>query len=122
MRNSDPEYISSIPDGRAVLEHRMERAIAFPFRSPGPSLKLVEMARSIPVETEQLEVMNLKIPKQVPGVDSKYLNPAKTWGNPDNYWKEATRLARLFDDNIRHHGVPEQILWAGPRVRQQILD
>ncbi|EMP56881.1 phosphoenolpyruvate carboxykinase [Marinobacter santoriniensis NKSG1] len=74
------------------------------------------------VETEQLEVMNLTIPRQVPGVDSKYLNPAKTWRNPDNYWKEATRLARLFDDNIRHHGVPEQILWAGPRVRQQILD
>lgn len=73
-------------------------------------------------ETERLEVMNLTIPKQVPGVDSKYLNPAKAWRSPDDYWQEASRLAKLFDDNILHYGVPEPTLRAGPRIRQQILD
>ncbi len=98
---------------------RSQRSIGSHHRKPGGP---IDGGSFESVETEQLEVMNLTIPTQVPGVDSKYLNPAKTWRNTDSYWQEATRLARLFDDNIRHYGVPEQILGAGPRVHQKILD
>jgi len=65
-------------------------------------------------ETERLSILNLAIPKKVPGVDEHYLNPRKAWQNPSDYDAAARTLADLFNANIRRYNVPESILKAGP--------
>ncbi len=67
-------------------------------------------------ETETLPHFNLVIPKQIPGVDSKYLNPRNTWSDTDAYDKHAERLAGLFISNFSKFDVPEKILRAGPAL------
>ncbi|MBD2857692.1 phosphoenolpyruvate carboxykinase [Spongiibacter sp. KMU-158] len=69
----------------------------------------------IGTETEELDILNLTIPKAIPGVDEKYINPRKAWGNDEAYDQEAAKLARLFQDNIKKFEVSENITAAGPR-------
>jgi len=66
-------------------------------------------------ETEHLDILNLDIPKAIPGVDAHYLNPRKNWGDDRAYDAEARKLARLFTDNIGQFDIDEAIVAAGPR-------
>ena len=66
--------------------------------------------------TETLETLNLTIPTSVPGVDAKYLNPRKAWGDIAAYDEQAGKLAKLFQENIKKFNCAPAIVAAGPKA------
>jgi phosphoenolpyruvate carboxykinase (ATP) len=56
------------------------------------------------VETETHPILNLKMPKSCPGVDSAILNPRNTWADQDAYDATATKLRDMFRDNFKNKG------------------
>jgi len=69
------------------------------------------------VETVHLDELNLDIPLQVPGVESRLLNPKSTWEDPVAYDRQRHNLARQFIDNFsKFNGIDEAIIAGGPRL------
>ena len=64
---------------------------------------------------DKLEIMNVEIPTKLNGIDSKLLNPSETWGNQEDFKKEAEMLAHKFAQNISKFDVSEEIKNAGPQ-------
>jgi phosphoenolpyruvate carboxykinase (ATP) len=67
-------------------------------------------------DTEHLDVLNLDIPRAIAGVDSKYLNPRNAWDNTEAYDEQASKLARLFVENIHSFEPSKEIVDAGPQL------
>ncbi|MEN3341462.1 MAG: phosphoenolpyruvate carboxykinase [Actinomycetota bacterium] len=69
------------------------------------------------VEYRADPVFGLHVPVEVPGVDSKLLDPRSTWSDPEAYDRKAAALAQMFRDNFEQKfadEVPAEITAAGP--------
>jgi phosphoenolpyruvate carboxykinase (ATP) len=64
------------------------------------------------------DVFGLEVPLDVPGVDSKLLDPRATWRDPQAYDRKARELAQRFVENFaaRFGDVDDAIRAAGPRI------
>ena len=70
-------------------------------------------------EFEILPVFNLTIPKELPGVNTKVLNPRNTWANKEDYDVQLKKLAEMFIKNFkRYEDVKEgkEYEKAGPKI------
>ena len=67
-------------------------------------------------KTKHLDYLNLDIPREIPGVDNRYLNPRDTWEDKESYDAEAKKLTILFADNITKFDVDRAIIEAGPKI------
>ena len=63
-------------------------------------------------------VFGFEVPVEVPGVESRLLDPRSTWADPDAYDRRARELARMFRDNFEKYAddASAETLAAGPRV------
>src|SRR5690554_2694871 len=68
------------------------------------------------VETETVPVFNLQVPTAVEGVDSKLLNPSKTWADAEKYNAAAKELAAQFVENFKKYKDSDAIKSADPKL------
>ena len=69
--------------------------------------------------TKQIPFFDLTIPTELPGVDSKILDPRDTYANPAEWDKKAKELAELFIKNFKkfeNNEAGKALVAAGPHI------
>ena len=63
-------------------------------------------------------IFRVEVPTQCPEVPSEVLQPRATWPDREAYDRQASALARMFEENFAEYAdaVPESVRHAGPRV------
>ena len=74
------------------------------------------------VEYRKDKLFGFEVPLSCPDVPSDVLDPSKSWGNHDEYWKKYDALAARFVENFKlfAKGCSEEVLKAGPKRLSQI--
>lgn len=70
-------------------------------------------------EFDILPIFNLRVPKSVPGVDSKLLNPQNAWAKAADWEKQARDLAAKFIENFKNftdNEAGKKLVSAGPKL------
>ena len=67
------------------------------------------------VDTQHIPGLNLEIPRNIDGVDSKLLNPIETWADDESYQKYLKELVEKFQNNFKKFDVGHDIISAGPK-------
>ncbi|STG50748.1 phosphoenolpyruvate carboxykinase [Escherichia coli] len=70
-------------------------------------------------ETFTLPMFNLAIPTELPGVDTRILDPRNTYASPEQWQEKAETLAKLFIDNFdKYTDTPAgaALVEAGPKL------
>lgn len=69
--------------------------------------------------SKKLPIFNFEIPTELPGVDTKILDPRDTYANPEEWTKKAEDLAARFIKNFakyENHAVGKALVAAGPKL------
>jgi phosphoenolpyruvate carboxykinase (ATP) len=68
------------------------------------------------VEYREDPIFGFEVPVEVPGVDTRLLDPRSTWRDSEGYDAKARELATMFRDNFARFEADEAVTAAGPRV------
>ncbi len=94
-----------------------EQGHDFPSQLPARSLRLARaVCYSVPPPITWTLSTCISQPRY-PGVDAKYVDPRTGWGSAAIYDEQASKLAALFEENIKKFQVSQDITAAGPKSR-----